>query len=311
MVNSASIKSFALDLGFSVVGIAKAEFLEKQSDQLDQWLVAGNHATMEWMASRKGERGDIHKYFPEAKSVISVGLNYFTGNADPSDEIGKVSNYAWGEDYHIVFKKKLHQLLNFIKKSNSELKSRVCVDTSPIMDKVWAQRAGLGWQGKHTNLINRDFGSWLFLGELIVDVEFEYDTPFTEDLCGTCTACIDDCPTKALTEYKIDSNKCISYLTIEHRGDLPEEYKDQLNGWIYGCDICQEVCPWNSKFGQKTQENAFRPRKNFQHREISDWILLTEDEFRVQFKNSAVKRTKYSGLIRNIKSVSNSVDKIT
>ena len=222
MVNSASIKSFALDLGFSVVGIAKAEFLEKQSDQLDQWLVAGNHATMEWMASRKGERGDIHKYFPEAKSVISVGLNYFTGNADPSDEIGKVSNYAWGEDYHIVFKKKLHQLLNFIKKSNSELKSRVCVDTSPIMDKVWAQRAGLGWQGKHTNLINRDFGSWLFLGELIVDVEFEYDTPFTEDLCGTCTACIDDCPTKALTEYKIDSNKCISYLTIEHRGDLPE-----------------------------------------------------------------------------------------
>jgi len=175
------------------------------------------------------------------------------------------------------------------------------VDTSPIMEKDWAQKAGLGWIGKHTNLITRDYGSWIFLGELLLDVELEYDNPFDDDLCGTCTACLDACPTDAFPEpYVLDSNKCISYLTIEHRGDLPTELEDKLSGWIYGCDICQEVCPWNQKFSQVTDEVTFQPRSDINERSLADWKKLTEEDFRVLFKKSAVKRTKYSGLKRNI-----------
>lgn len=306
-LNSKSIKSYALELGFSVVGIARAEFLADPAKNLNHWLDNGYHATMQWVENRKTERSDIHTYFPEAKSVISLGMNYFTGNAISGEEYGKISNYAWGDDYHDVLKTRLRKLLKFIQTSYPNVQSRVCVDTSPVMDKVWAQRAGLGWQGKHTNLINREYGSWLFLGELILDIELDYDQPFSEDLCGTCTACIDDCPTNALTEYQINSNKCISYLTIEHRGDLPENYQDQLNSWIYGCDICQEVCPWNIKFGQTTDEDAFKPREDIQNRKLTNWKNLIENEFRVLFKNSAVKRTKYAGLYRNIINVSNSV----
>ncbi len=235
------------------------------------------------MEKRKNERGDIHDYFSNAKSVVSVGLNYYTGHDqnDISSDF-KFSNYAWGDDYHDVLKSKLFTLLGWLKYEVNDVKGLVCVDTSPVMDKVWAQNAGLGWQGKHTNLITRDHGSWLFLGELILDIELEPDEPFTEDLCGSCTACIDACPTQALGEYEIYSEKCISYLTIEHRGDFPEE-QNELHGWIYGCDICQEVCPWNEKL------------------EKEDWRALDEEGFRKLFKGSAVKRTKFSGLSRNIK----------
>ena len=304
-INSNNIKEYALQLGFSIVGISKAEFFESSQIKLNKWIEDGYHASMEWIPKRLDERGNVFNYFPEVKSVISVGMNYYTGEKINEKEKGKISNYSWGEDYHIVLKDKLFNLLEYIKKDYPDIKSRVCVDTSPIMDKVWAQKSGLGWQGKHTNLINRDFGSWLFLGELLLDITLDYDKPFEQDLCGTCTACIDECPTNALTEYVLDSSKCISYLTIEHRGDFEDEKSKNLDGWIYGCDICQQVCPWNIKFSQISNEKEFYPRQEIKSRDIEDWNKMTEDEFRVIFKKSPIKRTKYSGLKRNIETVLN------
>ncbi|MEA1882038.1 MAG: tRNA epoxyqueuosine(34) reductase QueG [Candidatus Marinimicrobia bacterium] len=301
MISSQSIKNKALELGFQKVGIAKAEETTEAKNNLDEWLNVSGHATMEWVAKRKEERGDIHTYFPEAKSVISVGMNYYSGhNQSDLKANHKISNYAWGDDYHDVLKKRLYQLLGWIKEEFPDIKGIACVDTSPVMEKVWAQKAGIGWQGKHTNLITRDFGSWLFLGELIVDMILDYDPPFDEDLCGTCTACIDACPTRALDEYRIDSGKCISYRTIEHRGKFSGG-EDNLDGWIYGCDICQEVCPWNQKFGKVTEELAFQPRKEILSWTNDNWASLDANEFRKLFKGSAVKRTKFSGLNRNIK----------
>ena len=299
-ISSKSIKKKAEELGFQKVGIARAEKTPKEKSDLDSWLMQGNHASMAWMMNRKDERGNIHKYFPEVRSVIAVGMNYYTGN-DQEDLRSdyKFSNYAWGDDYHTVLKKQLYQLLKWIKENNSKVKGVVCVDTSPVMDKVWAQRGGLGWIGKHTNLISRDLGSWLFLGELILDLDLDYDAPFEEDLCGTCLACIESCPTQALDEYKIDAGKCISYLTIEHRGELPESQSD-LHGWIYGCDVCQEVCPWNEKFAIETKTGEFQPRKEIVEFISEDWDSLDEDSFKRIFKDSAVKRTKYVGLKRNI-----------
>jgi len=296
---SESIKSKAKGLGFQKVGIAKAEPAPDAKRNLDQWLNVGNHATMQWIAKRKDERGDIHTYFPEAKSVISVGMNYFVGK-DQSDITTdfKFSNYAWGDDYHDLMKKKLFHLLTWLKEENPGMKGIVCVDTSPVMDKVWAQKAGLGWQGKHTNLISKDYGSWLFLGELLLDIELDYDPRFNEDLCGSCTACIDACPTHALGEYTMDSRKCISYQSIEHRGDFSDI--ENLYGWIYGCDICQEVCPWNQKFSQVSTESSFQPRKEFLEWSNEDWTKMDEDGFRKLFEGSAAKRTKFSGLNRNI-----------
>ncbi len=299
-ISSKSIKKKAEELGFQKVGIARAEKTPKEKSDLDSWLMQGNHASMTWMINRKDERGNIHKYFPEARSVIAVGMNYYTGkNQEDLRSDYKFSNYAWGDDYHTVLKKQLYQLLNWIKENNSKVKGVVCVDTSPVMDKVWAQRGGLGWIGKHTNLISQDLGSWLFLGELILDIELEYDAPFEEDLCGTCLACIESCPTQALDEYKIDAGKCISYLTIEHRGELPESQSD-LHGWIYGCDVCQEVCPWNEKFAIETKKDEFQPRKEIVEFISEDWDSLDEDSFKRIFKDSAVKRTKFVGLKRNI-----------
>ena len=299
-ISSKSIKKKAEELGFQKVGIARAEKTPQEKSDLDSWLMQGNHASMAWMMNRKDERGNIHKYFPEARSVIAVGMNYYTGNdQDDLRSDYKFSNYAWGDDYHTVLKKQLYQLLNWIKENNSKVKGVVCVDTSPVMDKVWAQRGGLGWIGKHTNLISRDLGSWLFLGELILDLDLDYDAPFEEDLCGTCLACIESCPTQALDEYKIDAGKCISYLTIEHRGELPESQSD-LHGWIYGCDVCQEVCPWNEKFAIETKTGEFQPRKEIVEFISEDWDSLDEDSFKRIFKDSAVKRTKYVGLKRNI-----------
>ena len=301
-ISSESIKKKAQELGFQKVGIARADPTPKEKNDLETWLDQGRHATMGWMEKRKDERGNIHTYFPEAKSIISVGMNYHVGKGqnDINSDL-KFSTYAWGDDYHDVLKKRIFQLLKWIKESQTEIKGIVCVDTSPVMDKVWAQRAGLGWIGKHTNLISRDQGSWLFLGELILNMELEYDTPFVEDLCGSCTACIDACPTQALEEYRINAGKCISYLTIEHRGELPEAEND-LHGWIYGCDICQEVCPWNQKFSRESDRSEFQPRQEILDRTKEDWKKLTEKKFREIFKRSAVKRTKFAGLKRNIKS---------
>ncbi|MBT4318347.1 MAG: tRNA epoxyqueuosine(34) reductase QueG [Candidatus Marinimicrobia bacterium] len=298
---SEAIKNKALELGFQKVGIAKAEAFSNHKENLEKWIASGRHASMDWIVNRKEERGNIHNYFPEAKSVISVGMNYYTGlNQSNLNSKLKFSNYAWGEDYHAVLKSKLYQFLDWIKKNQPKIKGIACVDTSPVMEKVFAQKAGLGWQGKHTSLITRDYGSWLFLGELIVDIPLDYDSPFIEDLCGSCTACIDECPTNALDEYKIDSNKCISYRSIEHRGPFKVN-ESELQDWIYGCDICQEVCPWNQKFSVDTSEKAFYPRKEIIEWEDDDWAALDEEGFRKLFKKSSVKRTKYSGLNRNIK----------
>ena len=303
------IRVTAHNLGFSKIGITPAKPDPISEKKLTTWLGKDYHSTMRWMEIKSDERGNIHNYYPQAKSVISLALNYFTGTASRLEDVGKISNYAWGDDYHDLIKPRLYKLLNEIKSVYPEVNGIACVDTSPIMEKDLAQKAGLGWIGKHTNLLTRDFGSWIFLGELILDITLEYDTPFTEDLCGTCTACLDSCPTDAFPEPSVlDSSKCISYLTIEHRGDLPAEMEDKISGWIYGCDICQEVCPWNIKFSQISKESTFQPKPNLQNRNINEWHNLSKEKFKEIFKESAVKRTKYEGLKRNINLVRKSLD---
>ena len=296
------IKDKATDIGFEKIGITKAVTTNDEKVRLEEWIKNKHHGSMSWIEKRKDERGYIFKYFKEVKSVISVGMNYYSGkNQNDLESNNKFSNYAWGDDYHDIIKSKLYELLRAVTVDYPFIKGIVCVDTSPIMEKVWAQRAGIGWQGKHTNLITRDYGSWLFLGELLLDVELEYDDEFKDDLCGSCTACIDACPTHALGEYEIYADKCISYLTIEHRGQF--EPNTELHNWIYGCDVCQEVCPWNQKFSQITNEKKLYPKKEILSWQDRDWENISEREFRKLFKGSAVKRTKHKGLVRNIKKI--------
>ena len=294
------IKDKATEIGFEKIGITKATATKDEKVRLEKWIKNNHHGSMSWIEKRKDERGNIFNYFKEVKSVISIGMNYYSGyDQDQIKSNSKFSNYAWGEDYHDIIKSKLYTLLKDITANYPDIKGIVCVDTSPIMEKVWAQRAGIGWQGKHTNLITRDYGSWLFLGELLLDVELDYDDEFIDDLCGSCTACIDACPTYALGEYEIYAEKCISYLTIEHRGEFGQN--TELHDWIYGCDICQEVCPWNQKFSQITNEKKFYPKEEILSWQDADWENISENAFRKIFKGSAVKRTKHNGLVRNIK----------
>ena len=294
------IKDKATEIGFEKIGITKATATKDEKVRLEKWIKNNHHGSMSWIEKRKDERGNIFNYFKEVKSVISIGVNYYSGyDQDQIKSNSKFSNYAWGEDYHDIIKSKLYTLLNDITANYPHIKGIACVDTSPIMEKVWAQRAGIGWQGKHTNLITRDYGSWLFLGELLLDVELDYDDEFIDDLCGSCTACIDACPTYALGEYEIYAEKCISYLTIEHRGEFGQN--TELHDWIYGCDICQEVCPWNQKFSQITNEKKFYPKEEILSWQDADWENISENAFRKIFKGSAVKRTKHNGLVRNIK----------
>ena len=294
------IKDKATEIGFEKIGITKATATNDEKVRLEKWIKNNHHGSMSWIEKRKDERGNIFNYFKEVKSVISIGVNYYSGyDQDQIKSNSKFSNYAWGEDYHDIIKSKLYTLLNDITANYPDIKGIACVDTSPIMEKVWAQRAGIGWQGKHTNLISRDYGSWLFLGELLLDVELDYDDEFIDDLCGSCTACIDACPTYALGEYEIYAEKCISYLTIEHRGEFGQN--TELHDWIYGCDICQEVCPWNQKFSQITNEKKFYPKEEILSWQDADWENISENAFRKIFKGSAVKRTKHNGLVRNIK----------
>ena len=298
---SSAIKSKALEIGFSKVGIAKANFYKEDEFNINHWINNGYHGSMGWVERRKEERANINKYYPNAKSVISIAMNYFTGNSNDYFSKNKISNYAWGDDYHIVIKNKLYELLEYIKNIDTSINGICCVDTSPVSEKVWAQRSGLGWIGKHTNLITRDFGSWVFLGEIIIDTNLEYDEPFVKDLCGSCTFCIDACPTDAIiNDYQLDANKCISYLTIEHRDEIPKEFQDKMNDWIYGCDICQEVCPWNKKFSVNSNEESFYPRDFLINNDVNFLRSLSQEEYSKLFKNSAMKRTKISGLKRNI-----------
>ena len=287
------------ELGFNLVGFTSPH--QSPNNRLNQWLDLKYHASMKWMETSKDKRSDIFKYFPEVKTVISLAYNYYTDENDNNEDQYKISNYAWGNDYHIILKEKLYQIIQLISQYKSKFQYRVCVDTSPLSEKYWAEKAGIGWIGKHTNLINDKIGSWFFLSEILLDFKLEYNEPFSFDLCGSCTKCIDDCPTDAIVdEYVLDSNKCISYLTIEKRDDIPDDFKDKLNNWIYGCDICQQVCPWNKKFSVKSLDNNFQIRDEIKNKTKRDWDNLNEEEYRRTFKKSAIKRTKFSGLKRNI-----------
>lgn len=296
------IKEKALSLGFHKVGIAPAKNLER-SDYLKEWLNKGYHGQMHWMENYLDKRLDVRKLYPDAKSVVAVALNYYTPYQHSTDKkYGKISRYAWGEDYHKILKKKLKQLLSEIKSEYPEVDGRLFVDTAPIQDKLWAAEAGIGWQGKNTNILTRDFGSWIFLGELVLNVELDYDQPML-DYCGSCSACIDACPTQALEPYKIDAIKCISYLTIEMWDKpIPEEYRDKLENWIFGCDICQDVCPWN-RFEKPTDMESFQPQNGNDNTLLSELEKLTEDAFKLRFKKSPVKRSKHKNFIRNVQTV--------
>lgn len=300
---SQQIRSKALDLGFSKVGFTPADRLEREGQHLLTWLEQGYHASMAWMAKEPEKRVDLHRIVPGVRSVVSVALNYYTEfKHDGRPDAGKISRYAWGDDYHLVLTDRLERLLKEIQTIQPSVNGKIYVDTGPVMEKVWAARAGLGWQGKHTNLITKEFGSWVFLGEILLDVELEYDTP-VEDACGTCTACIDACPTQAIVQpYVVDSNKCISYLTIEHRGEFPADVSGRFEQWIYGCDICQDVCPWN-RFQQPTDDKSFQPRDWNKSPTIDKILALTKEEFTNHFRKSPIKRTKRDGLKRNAMAV--------
>jgi len=291
------INSIATDAGFTHFGVAKAEPLDRGLDSLMGWLDRGYHGSMRWMERDPDNRSDPTKYMPGAKSVISLGLNYYTQNEYSGDsDKGKISRYAWGDDYHDIIDEKLKVMISELKKIFPDAKFKGCCDTSAVMEKEWAEKAGIGWIGKNTNLITKRTGSWLFLAEIICDLEIEHDTPAL-DFCGSCTLCIDSCPTNALEPYTLDARKCISYLTIEHRGEF-EESTPSFGGWIYGCDICQEVCPWNS-FQYESDDLAFHPRENGAEIDLDYASDLTDKEFKKVFAGSPILRTKPEGLRRN------------
>ncbi len=281
-------------------GISEACFLEEEAPRLEAWLQQGKHGKMAYMENHFDKRLDPRKLVDGAKSVISLGLNYYTESIQSDPESPKISKYAYGTDYHFVIKEKLKHLLEFINERIGEVGGRAFVDSAPVLDRAWAKKSGLGWIGKNSNLINKNSGSFFFLAELIIDLELAYDIPATKDHCGTCTRCIDACPTDAIVgPYIVDGSKCISYLTIELKDEIPQEFKGKMDNWMFGCDVCQDVCPWN-RFSTLHNEPAFKPNPSLTELSRSDWEDITEDVFQKIFKNSPVKRTKYSGLKRNI-----------
>ena len=297
------LKRKANNLGFLSCGISKAVFLEEEATKLENWLNDGKHGKMKYMENHFDMRLDPRKLVPDAKSVISLSYNYFNENLQKDKDAPKISKYAYGNDYHKVIKEKLKILFKELQKEFGDINGRVFIDSAPIMEKAWAAKSGLGWIGKNTNLISQKVGSFYFLAEIIVDLEFEYDTPVT-DHCGSCTACIDSCPTGALVKpYEIDASKCISYLTIELKDEIPSEFNGNMDNWAFGCDVCQDVCPWN-RFSRKHNEPLFNPNQEMMKMGKKEWEELTEETFEVIFKNSAVKRTKYKGLKRNISFIS-------
>ncbi len=293
----------AKELGFIEFGVAEATALDEEAMHLREYLDFQYHASMQWMVRNVQRRTDPREVVPGAKSVIMVAYNYYTGRAPEDPGTAKISNYAWGDDYHDVITPKVRELETYLHEiAADEVQSRSYVDTGPIMEKAWAARAGIGWIGKHTNLIHRDHGSWFFLGAIIADMVLEYDAPI-QDYCGSCSLCIDACPTDAIVEeYVLDSRKCISFLTIENREDsIPRESAEGLHGWIFGCDICQNVCPWNNRFEHTTDDPHFAPREENVGKKLEKWLDLTEAHYRKRFKKSPVKRAKYRGLQRNVR----------
>ncbi|NQY06996.1 MAG: tRNA epoxyqueuosine(34) reductase QueG [Flavobacteriaceae bacterium] len=292
------IKNEAKRLGFISCGIAKAEFLEEEAPRLENWLNQNMHGEMRYMENHFDKRLDPTKLVEGSKSVISLLLNYYPEQLQQEGSY-KVSKYAYGQDYHHVIKSKLKELLHAIQDEIGEVNGRAFVDSAPVLDKVWAKKSGLGWIGKHSNLLSKQIGSFYFIAELIVDLGLEYDMPVT-DHCGSCTACIDACPTEAIVApYEVDGSKCISYFTIELKEQIPTEFKGQFDDWIFGCDICQDVCPWN-RFSKSHSEPLFQPNEKLLSYSKKDWEEITQEVFSEIFKKSAVKRTKFSGLTRNI-----------
>mgnify|MGYP001434828598 FL=1 len=292
------IKNKSIELGFISCGISKSAFLENEIGRFESWLKNNYHGQMSYMERNFDKRMDTRKLVDGSKSVISLLFNYY-----PSKEINnnsfKISKYAYGNDYHFIIKDKLKTLLSSMRNEIGEIDGRVFVDSAPIMEKAWAKKSGLGWIGKNTNLINKTTGSFFFIAEIIVDLELEYDNEVT-DHCGSCTACLDACPTDALYEpYKIDASKCISYFTIELKEQFPNDLKKDFNDWIFGCDICQDVCPWN-KFSIPNKEPLLNPKNEINQYSKKDWLELTDEVFKVVFKETPLERTKFKGLKRNI-----------
>ena len=292
------IKAEAQRLGFLSCGISKAGFLEQEALRLENWLNNQMHGQMSYMENHFDKRLNPTLLVDGAKSVISLLLNYYPSEHQNKDSY-KISKYAYGQDYHHVIKEKLKELLHFIQTEIGEVSGRAFVDSAPVLDKAWAAKSGLGWVGKNSNLITQKVGSFYFIAELIIDLELEYDTP-TTDHCGSCTACLDACPTEAIVApYVVDGSKCISYFTIELKDNLPQEMKGKFDDWMFGCDVCQDVCPWN-RFSKPHNEPLFQANSDILNFSKSDWEEITVDTFQKVFKNSAVKRTKYQGLLRNI-----------
>jgi epoxyqueuosine reductase len=295
----------ALRLGFSFAGIARAEHMDEEARQLEQWLNQGMHGKMEYMANHFDKRTDPRKLVEGARSVVSLMYNYYPEQEQEDETAPRIARYAYGKDYHFVVKRKLWSLLEFIRQEIGEVNGRYFVDSAPVLERDWARRAGVGWTGKNTLLINPKAGSYFFLAELIIDLELDYSSPI-KDYCGTCRRCIDACPTDAIAPdgYWLDGSKCISYFTIELKDALPEEYKGKFENWMFGCDICQEVCPWN-RFSKPHQEPEFEPHPELLSMSREDWEELSEEAYRRVFKKSAVKRAKYAGLMRNINFLKN------
>jgi epoxyqueuosine reductase len=294
------IREEAQRLGFSFVGFAKATFMDEEARRLEQWLQQGAHGEMSYMANHFDKRVDPTKLVPGARTVVSLLYNYHTTEKQLDALAPKIASYAYGEDYHFIVKRKLKELLHFINDHIGEINGRCFVDSAPVLERDWAKRSGNGWIGKNTLLIHPRQGSYFFLAEVILDLELVYDAPI-KDYCGTCTKCIDACPTEAISAngYWMDGSKCISYLTIELRNEIPKAFSGQMEGWVFGCDICQEVCPWN-RFARKHQEPAFEPHSQLLEMEKREWEEITEEVFKEIFRRSAVKRTGYKGLKRNI-----------
>ena len=292
------IKAEAKRLGFFSCGISKAEFLEVEAPRLEKWLNNNMHGQMSYMQNHFDKRLDPTLLVDDSKSVISLLLNYYPEQKQ-TDQSYKLSKYAYGKDYHDVIKSKLKELTHFIQTEIGEVSGRAFVDSAPVLDKAWAAKSGLGWIGKHSNLLTQKVGSFYFIAELIIDLDLDYDT-IVSDHCGACTACIDACPTQAITDpYIVDGSKCISYFTIELKDQLPNSMKGQFDDWMFGCDVCQDVCPWN-KFSKPHNEPLFNPHPELLDMTKKDWDEITEDVFKKVFQKSAVKRTKFSGLKQNI-----------
>ena len=295
---SAFIKNEAKRLGFMSCGISKAEFLEAEAPRLEEWLSKNRHGEMQYMENYFDKRLDPTKLVEGSKSVVSLLLNYYPSETQ-TEESYKISKYAYGTDYHFVIKDKLKTLLHSIQQEIGDVHGRAFVDSAPVLDKAWAAKSGLGWIGKHSNLLSKQAGSFYFIAELIIDLELDYDTPVT-DHCGTCTACIDACPTQAIIEpYKVDGSKCISYLTIELKNEIPNGFSNQMDDWMFGCDVCQDVCPWN-RFSKAHKEPLFDPNPQVLSNSKKDWEEVTKEVFSEIFKKSPLKRTKFEGLRRNI-----------